>query len=53
MLSEKIKVALVEIVPYMEEAKEGSILKAIKDSSCTALMPPDSKPRREIRGNDA
>ena len=38
----KIKAALVEIAPHMEEAKEGSVLKAIKDTSCTALMPPDS-----------
>ena len=39
---EKIKLALVEIAPYMEEAKEVSVLKAIKDTSCTALMSPDS-----------
>ena len=38
----KIKAALVEIAPHMEEAKEGSVLKAIKDTSCTALMLPDS-----------
>ena len=38
----KIKAALVEITPHMEEAKEESVLKAIKDTSCTALMPPDS-----------
>ena len=38
----KIKAALVEIATHMEEAKEGSVLKAIKDTSCTALMPPDS-----------
>ena len=38
----KIKLAIVKIAPYMEEAKEMSVLKAIKDTSCTALIPPDS-----------
>ena len=39
---DKIKLAVVKIAPYMEEAKETSVLKAIRDTSCTALMPPDS-----------
>ena len=39
---DKIKLAVVKISPYMEEAKEMSVLKAIRDTSCTALMPPDS-----------
>ena len=40
--TKKIKAALVEIAPHMEEAKIESVLKAIKDMACTALMPPDS-----------
>ena len=39
---ERFKSAIVEIAPYMEEAKVVSILKSIKDTSCTALMPPAS-----------
>ena len=38
----KIKAALVDITPHMEEAKIESVLKAIKDTACTALLPPDS-----------
>ena len=49
MPSEKIKAALVEIAPHMEEAKEGSVLKAIKDTSCTALMPPDSDKEERLK----
>ena len=40
--TKKIKVALVEIAPQMEDAKVEAVLKAIKDKPCTALMPPDS-----------
>ena len=36
---ERFKSAIVEVAPYMEEAKEMSVLKSIKDTSCTALMP--------------
>ena len=39
---DKIKSALVKIVPSMEEAKEISVLKAIRDTSCMALMLQDS-----------
>ena len=39
---DKIKLAIVKIAPYMEEVKEMSVLKAIKDTSHTALMLPDS-----------
>ena len=39
---DKIKLAVVKISPHMEEAKEMSVLKAIRDTSCMALMPPDS-----------
>ena len=38
---DKIKIALVKLVPSMEEANEISVLKSIKDISCTALMPQD------------
>ena len=38
----KIKTALVEITPHMETAKIDAVLKAIKDTTCTVLMPPDS-----------
>ena len=37
---ERFKSAIVEIVQYMEEAKVVSVLKSIKDTSCTALMLP-------------
>ena len=40
---ERFKSAIVEIAPYMEEAKVVSILKSIKDTSCMALMPLASK----------
>ena len=40
--TKKIKAALVEIVPHMEDAKIEAVLRAIKDTACTALMPPDS-----------
>ena len=40
--TKKIKVALVEIAPHMEDAKVEAMLEAIKDKACTALMPPDS-----------
>ena len=40
--TKKIKIALVEIAPQMEDAKVEAMLKAIKDKACTALMPPDS-----------
>ena len=40
--TKKIKAALVEIAPHMEDAKIEAVLKAIKDTACTALMPPDS-----------
>ena len=40
--TKKIKIALVEIAPQMEDAKVEAVLKAIKDKACTALMPPDS-----------
>ena len=36
---ERFKSAIVEIAPYMEEAKVMSVLKSIKDTSCMALMP--------------
>ena len=39
---DKIKLALVRLVPSMEEANEISVLKAIKDISCTVLLPQDS-----------
>ena len=42
MTIDKIKSALVKIVPSMEEAKEISVLKAIRDTLCMALMPQDS-----------
>ena len=42
MTIDKIKLAVVKIAPYMEEAKEMSVLKAIRDTSCMALMAPDS-----------
>ena len=38
--TKKIKTTLVEITPHMEEAKVESVLQAIKDMACTALMPP-------------
>ena len=40
--TKKIKIALVEITPQMEDAKVEAVLKAIKDKACTALMPPES-----------
>ena len=40
--TKKIKTALVEITPHMEEAKIESVLIVIKDTACTPLMPPDS-----------
>ena len=39
---ERFKSAIVENASYMEEAKVVSILKSIKDTSCTALMLPAS-----------
>ena len=46
---ERFKSTIVEIAPYMEEAKVVSILKSIKDTSCMALMPlaSDRKARLE------
>ena len=35
----RFKSTIVEIAPYMEEAKVVCILKSIKDISCTVLMP--------------
>ena len=35
---ERFKSAIMEIAPYMEEAKVASILKSIKDISCMPLM---------------
>ena len=39
---ECFKSAIMEIVPYMEEASVASVLKSINDISCMALMPPTS-----------
>ena len=38
----KIKATLVRIAPHMETSNIDAVLKAIKDTACTALMPPDS-----------
>ena len=38
----KIRATLVRIAPHMETANIDAVLKAIKDTACTALMPPDS-----------
>ena len=48
MTIDKIKSALVKIVPSMEEAKETSVLKAIRDMSCTVLMPQDSDQEEKL-----
>ena len=45
---DKIKSAVVKIVPSMEEAKEISVLKAIRDISCMALMLPDSDREEQL-----
>ena len=38
----KIKTTLFGIIPHMETAKIDAVLRAIKDTACTVLMPPDS-----------
>ena len=45
---DKVKLAVVKIAPYMEEGKEMSVLKAIKDTSCMALMLPDSDREEQL-----
>ena len=45
---DKVKLAIVKITPYMEETKEMSVLKAIKDTSCMALMPPNSDREEQL-----
>ena len=45
---ERFKSAIVEIAPYMEEAKVVSLLKSIKDTSCMALMPPASDHKERL-----
>ena len=40
--TKKIKTTLVGIALHMETAKIDAVLRAIKDTACTALMPPDS-----------
>ena len=45
---DKIKLAVVKIAPYKEEVKEMSVLKAIKDTSCMALMLPDSDQEEQL-----
>ena len=38
----KIRTTLVKITPHMETANVEAVLRAIKDTACTALMPSDS-----------
>ena len=38
----KIRATLVKITPHMETANVEAVLRAIKDTACTALMPSDS-----------